>query len=151
VRHFEPPSAARVTFSLSLLGLNRNPWLSLESQPLFLEAMTAPPEVVGRVKPKTASTTSSAATTTATGAVSADKPKKETSARQHPNSQNAAVKLKVVVRGLPPNLPESVFIETTKEWINETTVDWYYYVAGKLHERYLCSFELRLLIFSQCE
>jgi regulator of nonsense transcripts 3 len=45
------------------------------------------------------------------------------------------VKLKVVVRGLPPNLPEAVFKETTKEWINETAVDWYYYVPGKLHER----------------
>ena len=46
------------------------------------------------------------------------------------------MKLKVVVRGLPPNLPELVFKETTKDWINENTVDWYYYVSGKLHERY---------------
>jgi hypothetical protein len=96
--------------------------------------MTAPPVVVGRVKSKTTSTTSSTATAT-TSAGSVDKPKKETNPRQPQNPQNAAVKLKVVVRGLPPNLPEAVFKETTKEWINETTVDWYYYVPGKLHER----------------
>ena len=96
--------------------------------------MTAPPVVVGRARPKTTSTTSAAATAT-TSAGSIDKPKKETNPRQPHNPQNAAVKLKVVVRGLPPNLPEAVFKETTKEWINETAVDWYYYVPGKLHER----------------
>jgi regulator of nonsense transcripts 3 len=96
--------------------------------------MTAPPVVVGRARPKTTSTTSSAATATiSTGSI--DKPKKETNPRQPHNPQNAAVKLKVVVRGLPPNLPEAVFKETTKEWINETAVDWSYYVPGKLHER----------------
>ena len=47
------------------------------------------------------------------------------------------MKLKVVIRGLPPNLPETKFKEVTEEWINENTVDWYYYVSGKLHERYI--------------
>ena len=51
-------------------------------------------------------------------------------------SQNQNVKLKVVVRGLPPNLPEGKFKEVTAGWINENTVDWYYYVTGKLNERY---------------
>lgn len=96
--------------------------------------MTAPPVVVGRAKPKTTSTASSTATSTVT-AGSGDKAKRETNPRQPQNPQNAAVKLKVVLRGLPPNLPEAVFKETTKEWINENAVDWYYYVPGKLHER----------------
>jgi len=96
--------------------------------------MTAPPVVVGRAKPRTTSTASSTATLSAT-AGSGEKAKREPNPRQPQNPQNAAVKLKVVVRGLPPNLPETVFKETTKEWMNETTIDSYYYVPGKLHER----------------
>src|SRR5271170_4323484 len=95
--------------------------------------MTAPPQVLGRGRPKTTSATPSTSSTTT---VATEKPKKDTGPRQHQKPGNPNVKLKVVVRGLPPNLPESVFKETTKEWINETSVDWYYYVGGKLYERY---------------
>jgi hypothetical protein len=66
-----------------------------------------------------------------------DKRKAAQNPRQHPPQQNTNVKLKVVVRGLPPNLPETIFKETTQQWINDATVDWYYYVSGKLHERYI--------------
>jgi Smg-4/UPF3 family len=89
--------------------------------------MTAPQQAGGKARPKAAATSSSAAP--------ADRPKKEGNARQPQNLPNTNVKLKVVVRGLPPNLPESVFKDATKEWINESTVDWYYYVGGKLYER----------------
>jgi hypothetical protein len=92
--------------------------------------MTAPSQVVGRVKPKT--TTTSVSPSTSPSTTPADKVKGNPRQQQ----QNPFVKLKVVVRGLPPNLPESVFKDTTKEWIDETTVDWYYYVTGKLYERY---------------
>ena len=91
--------------------------------------MTAPPAVAARAKPKTSSTPSSA-------------DKQKTTASRQQSSQNtnananANVKLKVVVRGLPPNLPEAKFKQVTAEWVNENTVDWYYYVTGKLHERY---------------
>ena len=95
--------------------------------------MTAPSQVVGQVKPKT--TTTYVSPPTSPSATPADKVKGNP--RPQPQQQqNANVKLKVVVRGLPPNLPESVFKDTTKEWINEATVDWYYYVTGKLYERY---------------
>ena len=97
--------------------------------------MTAPTRVAGRGKSK--ATTPSASSSPSE--ISADKSKKEGNARNTQDPQNANVKLKVVVRGLPPNLPESVFQETTKVWINENTVDWYYYVGGKLHERYSVS------------
>lgn len=91
--------------------------------------MTAPSQVVGRGKSK--STTTSVSPSTSPSTAPADKLKGNPRQQQ----QNTNVKLKVVVRGLPPNLPESVFKDTTKEWINETTVDWYYYVTGKLYER----------------
>jgi hypothetical protein len=83
--------------------------------------MTAPPQIAARAKPKTTPSTEKS---------------KNTNPRQAQPSQNPNVKLKVVIRGLPPNLPEAKFKETTAEWINESTVDWYYYVGGKLHERY---------------
>ena len=89
--------------------------------------MTALAQVVGRAKPKTTSVSPS--TSPATTPVD----KFKGSNLRPP--QNANIKLKVVVRGLPPNLPESVFKDSTKEWINEKTIDWYYYVTGKLYER----------------
>ena len=92
--------------------------------------MTAPSQVLGRVKSKT--TTASVLPSTSPSTTQEDKGKGNPRQQQ----QNTHVKLKVVVRGLPPNLPESLFKDTTKEWINETTVDWYYYVSGKLYERY---------------
>jgi hypothetical protein len=96
--------------------------------------MTAPAQVVGRARSKTTAPPSSPSLSSPTP--STEKPKKDANPRQPQNPQNANVKLKVVVRGLPPNLPESIFKESTKEWINETSVDWYYYVSGKLYERY---------------
>jgi len=89
--------------------------------------MTASPQIAGRQKSKSSSSP-------ATPAVPSEKPKKE---RHNQNPPVPNVKLKVVVRGLPPNLPETKFKEVTQEWINETTVDWSYYVPGKLYERYL--------------
>ena len=83
--------------------------------------MTQPPQVAARAKPKATSSTT-------------DKQKGTPGRPSQP--QNANVKLKVVVRGLPPNLPEAKFNEVTADWINQNTVDWYYYVGGKLHERY---------------
>ena len=87
--------------------------------------MTAPPQVLTRGKSK-ASTSS-----LSTSSFAPERPKREK------QSQPANVKLKLVIRGLPPNLPEAMFKESTQEWINENTVDWYYYVPGKLYERYV--------------
>jgi hypothetical protein len=83
--------------------------------------MTQPPQVAARAKPK---------------APPPNTDKQKSPSGRPPQSQHANVKLKVVVRGLPPNLPETKFNEVTAEWINQNTVEWYYYVGGKLHERY---------------
>jgi Smg-4/UPF3 family len=90
--------------------------------------MSTPGEPVrGLTKPKHKDTVSSATP-------SIEKPKKQQKQR---DQHHQDVKLKVIIRGLPPNLPESKFKEVTTEWINDNTVDWYYYVPGKLHERCL--------------
>jgi hypothetical protein len=92
---------------------------SVSTETTTQNTMTTP-QVTARAKPRIPQST--------------EKPK-TTNVRQQQLSQNQSLKLKVVVRGLPPNLPESKFNETAAEWINENTVDWSYYVTGKLHER----------------
>jgi regulator of nonsense transcripts 3 len=98
--------------------------------------MTAPPQVVGRPGPAQTPAAASAAPSTASPST-ADKTKREATTPRHsrPPPLDPAVKLKVVVRRLPPHLPEAVFRESTKEWIHESTVDWFYYAPGKLHDR----------------
>lgn len=41
-------------------------------------------------------------------------------------------KLRVVVRKLPPNLPEEVFYSAVQAWVNSETVAQSYYSKGKL-------------------
>lgn len=43
----------------------------------------------------------------------------------------AAPRLKLVVRRLPPNLPEELFWKTVSPWITETTCTWKRYVKGR--------------------
>jgi len=95
----------------------------------------APPQVVGRARPPQTPATASSAPSAAPASTSERAKTEGTGPRHPPNPQKGPVKLKVVVRGLPPNLPEAVFKQSASEWINESTVDWYYYVAGKLSER----------------
>ncbi|CAG8701719.1 5491_t:CDS:2, partial [Racocetra fulgida] len=43
-----------------------------------------------------------------------------------------ATKTKVVVRRLPPLLPENLFLESVKQWANEETIDWYRFHQGRI-------------------
>ncbi|TRM66901.1 Smg-4/UPF3 family-domain-containing protein [Schizophyllum amplum] len=44
-------------------------------------------------------------------------------------------KLKIVVRRLPPNIPEGVFWESVQAWVSEETVTWRTFWPGKLRTR----------------
>ncbi|KAL1660096.1 Smg-4/UPF3 family-domain-containing protein [Schizophyllum commune] len=44
-------------------------------------------------------------------------------------------KLKIVVRRLPPNLPEAIFWESVQAWVSEETVSWRTYWPGKIRSR----------------
>lgn len=46
--------------------------------------------------------------------------------------QNSAVRLKTVVRKLPPNLPEDIFWQSVAPWVDDNTSTWKIYHAGKL-------------------
>ncbi|KAI8071882.1 Smg-4/UPF3 family-domain-containing protein [Thamnidium elegans] len=62
-----------------------------------------------------------------------DKPaKKRTKKRTRRHARKNTLKTKIVVRRLPPNLPEEIFMNSVKPWISEETVDYSLYVPGKL-------------------
>lgn len=49
-------------------------------------------------------------------------------------SQNE--RLKIVVRRLPPNLPEEIFWQSVSEWVSDETVSWKSFHAGKVRKRW---------------
>ncbi|KAK4510561.1 Serine/threonine protein kinase [Mucor velutinosus] len=61
-----------------------------------------------------------------------EKKKKRTKRKPKRHSRKPTLKTKVVVRRLPPNLPEEIFNTSVKPWISEDTVDYSVYVPGKL-------------------
>lgn len=46
-----------------------------------------------------------------------------------------APRLKLVVRRLPPTLPEELFWKTVEPWVNDETCGWRRYVKGRTAER----------------
>ncbi|RIB25133.1 Smg-4/UPF3 family-domain-containing protein [Gigaspora rosea] len=63
-------------------------------------------------------------------AIKSSKPKKS-KAKRSGRCKNA-IKTKVVVRRLPPLLPENLFMESVKQWVNEETVDWCRFHQGRI-------------------
>ncbi|CAG8713144.1 701_t:CDS:2, partial [Dentiscutata erythropus] len=62
--------------------------------------------------------------------IKSSKPKKS-KAKRTGRCKNAT-KTKVVVRRLPPLLPENLFMESVKQWVNEETVDWCRFHQGRI-------------------
>ncbi|WVR08088.1 hypothetical protein IAU60_005134 [Kwoniella sp. DSM 27419] len=48
-----------------------------------------------------------------------------------PSSSTAAARNKLVIRRLPPTLPEDIFWNAVAPWVNENTCSWKRYVKGK--------------------
>lgn len=51
-------------------------------------------------------------------------------------AQQQTERLKVVVRRLPPNLPEDIFWQTVQKWVTEETTTWKVFYPGKFKKRY---------------
>lgn len=68
---------------------------------------------------------------------SKSKPSKEK--KSQGKSQNE--RLKIVVRRLPPNLPEDIFWQSVSEWVSDETVSWKSFYAGKVKKRQVFTFE----------
>lgn len=71
---------------------------------------------------------------TSTMSEPAKKSKPKSSRSKQPSSSNAP-KLKVVIRRLPPNLPEAIFWQSVGQWVTEETATWKLYVQGKLRTK----------------
>ncbi|CAG8619742.1 3023_t:CDS:2 [Acaulospora morrowiae] len=56
---------------------------------------------------------------------------KKTKAKRSGQCKNA-VKTKIVIRRLPPLLPESLFLDSVKQWANEETTDYYRFHQGRI-------------------
>ncbi|KAK1228110.1 hypothetical protein PQX77_008881 [Marasmius sp. AFHP31] len=65
-----------------------------------------------------------------TSATKSKKDKKEKSQQQHGQER-----LKIVIRRLPPNLPEDVFWQSVQQWVSDDTVTWKSYHQGKFRSR----------------
>lgn len=85
-------------------------------------------------KPSSKSNDAAASTTTTTKNPE-EKKKKRAKRKPKRHSRKPTLKTKVVVRRLPPNLPEEIFNNSVKPWISEETVDYSVYVPGKLSKR----------------
>jgi Smg-4/UPF3 family len=51
-------------------------------------------------------------------------------------AQQQTERLKVVIRRLPPNLPEDIFWQTVQQWVTEETTSWKVFYPGKFKKRY---------------
>lgn len=76
-------------------------------------------------------TTSPPSVKMATAAESNNSTKKPKKGGKGPG-QNSAVRLKTVVRKLPPNLPEDIFWQSVAPWVDDDTCTWKAFHAGKL-------------------
>ncbi|KAL0071227.1 hypothetical protein AAF712_001793 [Marasmius tenuissimus] len=65
---------------------------------------------------------------------SATKSKKDK--KEKPQQQHGQERLKIVIRRLPPNLPEDLFWQSVQQWVSDDTVTWKSYHQGKFRSRY---------------
>jgi regulator of nonsense transcripts 3 len=63
------------------------------------------------------------------------------------HAQSGSERLKVVVRRLPPNLPENIFWESVQQWVSDDTAAWRAFYPGKFKKRYELS--KKLIIYAQ--
>lgn len=56
--------------------------------------------------------------------------------KDHERKQLPGERLKIVVRRLPPNLPEDIFWQSVSSWVTDDTVAWKTYFPGKPKKRY---------------
>ena len=64
------------------------------------------------------------------------KKKKTRSERKKAQREAAAAeKLKIVVRRLPPNLPEEIFWQSVQTWVTDETAPWRKFLKGRITKK----------------
>lgn len=74
--------------------------------------------------------------------------KKRSKKKSKRHQRKPTLKTKVIVRRLPPNLPEEIFFNSVKPWVSEDNVDYSLYVPGKLSKRYIFTRILYIAFFN---
>jgi regulator of nonsense transcripts 3 len=67
-----------------------------------------------------------------------DSPKKfksKSPKEKKPQGKSQNERLKIIVRRLPPSLPEGVFWQSVSDWVSEETVSWKSFHPGKVRKR----------------
>jgi regulator of nonsense transcripts 3 len=79
----------------------------------------------------------STAPTRAPAAKPREKKEKKDKVAQPPSANE---RLKIVVRRLPPNLPEDIFWQSVQTWVSEDNVTFKAFYAGKIAKRFVFYF-----------
>ncbi|KAG7095634.1 hypothetical protein E1B28_006357 [Marasmius oreades] len=66
---------------------------------------------------------------------SPSKSKKDKKEKDKSQQKHGLERLKIVIRRLPPNLPEGIFWQSVHTWVSEETVTWKRYHQGKFRSR----------------
>jgi len=103
-----------------------------------LEVMGRKLKAEGKTADLSSWTDAGSITRTMMSAAATDSPKKSKSKlskekKSQVRSQNE--RLKIVIRRLPPNLPEEIFWQSVSEWVSDETVSWKSFHAGKVKKR----------------
>ena len=68
----------------------------------------------------------------------ANRGKTKSPTKDPPKQQSPApIRLKTVVRRLPPNLPEVVFWQSVQPWVTDETASWKIFYQGKLRKKWV--------------
>ncbi|KAF9045564.1 Smg-4/UPF3 family-domain-containing protein [Panaeolus papilionaceus] len=60
---------------------------------------------------------------------------KEKDKEEKHKANQTSERFKIIVRRLPPNLPEDIFWQSVQNWVTDETTTWKIYYAGKLRKK----------------
>ena len=81
---------------------------------------------------------------------SKNKSKEKEREKKRGSQKSQTERLKIVVRRLPPNLPDEIFWQSVASWVTDETVSWKVYYRGKFRKRYVV-FQPRPLLEAEME
>lgn len=60
---------------------------------------------------------------------------KEKDKEEKHKANQPSERFKIIVRRLPPNLPEDIFWQSVQNWVTDETTTWKIYYTGKLRKK----------------
>ncbi len=69
---------------------------------------------------------------------------KEKEKERREKTQLPSERVKIVVRRLPPNLPEDIFWQSVSNWVTDEAVTWKAFFPGKPKKRYTSRYKVEM-------